>query len=206
MLGKFGGGTLLIGLFLFAGLGAAAQSEPEPPHQKQILAQLPGPPFGLGPGGPATFFATRGCGGGGPSAGPLVMPPHPPMEMMIGGAPLMIPPGIINLTDDQIDQLARLKDSTAEKSGPILTTLHSLEHSRHTALTEAELNVNEVSKLNANISAQKQMLDNIMSESMLKAAQILTADQRKKIKLDMQRHEIGQFEEHKTPGSATEHH
>ncbi len=202
MLGKLGG-VLLIGLYLVAGAQAMAQSEPEPPHQKQVLAQLPGPPFGLGPGGPPMFFATRGCGGSN-AGGPLLMPPPP--EHMIGMAPLMIPPGVINLTDDQIDQLARLKDSTSEKAAPILTSLRSLEHSRHIALNETELNVAEISKLNSNISAQKQLLDSVMADSMLKAAQTLTPDQRKKLKLDMQRHELGQFEEHKPSASSTEHH
>jgi Spy/CpxP family protein refolding chaperone len=188
MLGRLGS-ALLIGSLL---RGAQAMAQPAP--------------FDFGPSGPTTFFATRGCGGGGTSAGSLPVLSPPPFDLMIGGpmmgwAPLPIPPGVINLSDDQIDQLSRLKDNTSEKTAPIMTTLRSLEHNRRIALSEPELNTGEIAKLSANISTQKQILDTVMADTMLKVAQTLTPEQRKKIKLDMQRHEIGQFADRQTEHS-----
>ncbi|MBS2008952.1 MAG: periplasmic heavy metal sensor [Cyanobacteria bacterium SZAS TMP-1] len=150
----------------------------------KLISQLPGGP---GPGGP--------CG-----PGPGGMPPPPPFAMLhgfgpgpggMGPGPMMLPLHDLDLSDDQVEKLAAIKSSTADKAGPIMLKLHSVEREYRLALVQPEINRDQVSKLQAQLSMQKQALDAVFGEAALDSAQVLTVEQRKQLKQKMNRMELG---------------
>jgi Spy/CpxP family protein refolding chaperone len=174
---------------------ALASSPDDIQLPEEMLAQLPPPPFGFGADcpGPMLFQGLDECHDFPPglsnstflSAGPVsVRMPH--------GAPLMmlLPPDL-ELTDDQVDKLSQLKRGIRNKTSPIVAKISSLEHSRSLALDEENLNPSEISKQSAEINAQKQLLDGILTDARIQMAQVLTAEQRHKIRLFAERRELG---------------
>jgi Spy/CpxP family protein refolding chaperone len=135
---------------------------------------MPPPPFGGGPGGH----------GGPPPFGPPGGPGHGPM--MIG-----LPLHDVDLTDDQVEKLAAIRSGAREKADPIMLKMHSLEHEFINALAQSSVNSDDVTRIRTQLSAQKQSLDAIFTDSAVASAQLLTPEQRKQIKLQMSRHELG---------------
>jgi len=138
-----------------------------------------GPGFnaGPGPGGPPPF------GGPGPHMG--MFPPPPP------GGPLMFAIGELDLSDDQLEKIDSIKNNTHEKVDPIMLKLHVIERDFHTALTQPAINIDAVSKLQAEMSAQKQLMESIFSDNIVAIAQILTPEQRKQLRQKQVREGMG---------------
>ena len=146
-----------------------------------------GPSDICAPGGPGMFPPPPGMGGPG-------MLPTPPG---IGG-PMMLPLGELDLSDDQVERLAGLKATTSDKAGLVIVQLHSLEHEFRAALVQSELNTDRLTKLQGQLSAQKQKLDTIFSDSLIASAQVLTPSQRNMIKQKLSRAELGPMVPKKT--------
>jgi Spy/CpxP family protein refolding chaperone len=162
------------------------------PIDRLLISQgLPPAPGGFGgPGGPGCPGGPGGPGGPGFFGGP-VGPGGPGMPPPPGFGPVMLPLGGVDLTDDQVEKLAAVRSSTHEKVEPIMSRLHSLEHDFVFALAQPTINTDELSKLRVQISTQKQALDALFTDSAINTAQILTAEQRKQIKLEMNRASLG---------------
>jgi Spy/CpxP family protein refolding chaperone len=161
------------------------------PLQGLLLSQGFPPPGPFGPGGPDSCGGPGGGFGPGGPGGPFMhggpgMPPPPP-----GMGPMMLPLGSVDLTDDQVEKLAAVRHATHEKVEPVMTKLHALERDFMSALTQPVLNADELSRLRVQISTQKQALDAHFTDSVIASAQILTAEQRKQIRLEMNRAELG---------------
>jgi len=151
-----------------------------------------GPPCIGGPGGPVgPGFA--GPGGHGPGGHNVMFnhfmaaPPPPPLGM----GPMMLPLHELDLSDEQVEKLAAIKASAADKAGPVMIKLHSLERDYRNALVQPEINSEQVNKIQGQIASQKQALDGIFGDSILASAQVLSVEQRKQLKLKMNRMELG---------------
>ncbi|MBL8085252.1 MAG: periplasmic heavy metal sensor [Candidatus Obscuribacter sp.] len=136
----------------------------------------PGGQFG-GPGGPGGQFG--GPGGRGQSFA------HGRM------GPMGLPLAAVDLTDDQMEKLAKLRDDTTDKAAPIGIKLQTLEREFRSGLAQSELNQAELKRLSNEISAQKQAMDSLMRDNMLKTAELLTPEQRQAMKQSMNRAEFG---------------
>jgi len=175
------------------------------------LAQLPPPPFDCGPDGPG-IMTFSGLG-----EMPDFPPPLPPNAAFLSGggqmaikirngAPLMMPlPPDVELSDNQIEQLAQIKREGGDKAAPIEAKLLSLEHARSLALDEENLNQSQISKQSAEINEQKQLLDGILTHARIQMAQVLTAEQRHKMKLFRERRELGPLGFKKPPAAHADH-
>ena len=136
----------------------------------------PGGQFG-GPGGP--FGGPGGPGGRGQSFSPGRM------------GPMGLPLAAVDLTDEQMEKLAKLRDDTTDKAAPIGIKLQTLEREFRSGLAQSELNQAELKRLSNEISAQKQAMDSLMRDNMLKTAELLTPEQRQAMKQSMNRAEFG---------------
>jgi len=190
--------------FLFVCAQAIASDLPEKTSQEDMVAQLP-PPFDLGPDCPEFMGFT----------GPdeiHAFPPGPPNAAFLSAgpialrirhhAPLMMPlPPDVELSDTQVEQLAQVKRDTESKTSPIEAKLSSLEHARSLALDEENLNQSDILKQSAEINEQKQLLDGILTHARIQMAQVLTAEQRHKMKLFAERRELGPLGFKKPPAT-----
>ena len=134
-------------------------------------------------------------------------PPGPPPEMLFGGPhggppppPMALPLMGVDLTDEQIDKLSELHTSFMERSEPTMLKLHSLEKQFRLALTSSSLNVEEVNGLRSKIAAEKVTFDAAIGGFAVAQAQVLTPEQRHKIKIDLEKFEVrGGFGPHFGP-------
>lgn len=142
---------------------------------------MPPPPHGAGGlGGPGMLPPPPGGGFGGPGG----LPPGPPPLAM------MLPLGLVDLTDAQVDKLAEIKESTMDKVEPLMVEMHSLERQLRNGLMQPDLNVAELNKVQSQISAQRAKIDGIFSSSAIASAQVLTAEQRQSIKQKITRRQV----------------
>lgn len=153
---------------------AEAPAEANGPACKLPPGHPPGGHHGLPPGLPPF----------GPMGGPAGAPPPPPPPML--SLPLMG----VDLSDDQVEKLAQLQSSFMDQSAPAVFKLHSLESQFRTALGASNLNVDELNGLRTKIAAQKVLVDTAAGDFAIAQAQVLTAEQRHQIKLDMERMEV----------------
>jgi Spy/CpxP family protein refolding chaperone len=177
----------------------------EADSQPEILAQLPPPPFGGGPDCPE-FMPFPGFDESND------FPPGPPDAHFLSGGPMHmrafhslppmppLPPDV-ELTDDQVEKLSKLKRETGKKTAAIMAEISSLEHNRCVALDQETLDPGEIYKQSAQINAQKQLLDGILTDTRIQMAQILTAEQRHKIRLFAERRELGPLGHKKPPAT-----
>jgi hypothetical protein len=179
---------------------AFASNPPVAEQRSEEIAQLPPPPFGVEAGGsdvgPPHGLAIRAfaLNHEGP-LGPFPPPLPPPGDMVFMAAPFLIPiPPEVEISDDQVERLSQLKSDVSKNTGQITSKIATLEHDRSQALLQDKLDVSEISKQNSEISAQKQLLDGIFSEARLQAAQVLTPEQRRKIRLLRERRGLGQMQ------------
>jgi hypothetical protein len=152
-------------------------------------------PFGDGP--PPPFLEPGPQGGGfGPSfaiSGPFLsggphrlmfnlppMPPHLPP----------LPPGV-ELSDEQVEKFASLKDALREKTEASMVKIQLLEADFRKALLEPEIDAGKLNQLRNQINSLKETVDAAVSENLIAEAKELTAEQRKKTRMAMLRHEIG---------------
>jgi Spy/CpxP family protein refolding chaperone len=131
----------------------------------------------------------------GPGAGPPVgpppgMPPGMPPGPPPGGG-MMLPLMEADLTDEQVEKLVQLKSSFMDKVGPRMAKIHALEHDQRDALCQAQINASDVARISSQISAEKQTLDGLFTEHAISTAQILTQQQRQKLKALLNRRELG---------------
>ncbi len=138
------------------------------------------PIIGMGPDGAPGMGPPPG-----PPGGPPGMPGGPP------GMGLMLPLHEVDLTDDQVDKLVHLKNSLMDKVGPKMGKIHSLERELRNALCQSTVNAADVAAISSQISAEKQTLDGLFTENAISQAQVLTPEQRQKIKSEMNRRELG---------------
>lgn len=150
--------------------------QPPFPNAPQILAvgELPGMP---------------GC--------QLPLGGRPPQYVPPGGPPMhgfmmpMLPISALDLTDDQISRLAKLHRDFRASSGVAFVTLHSLESEMQEQLSTDNTSDSDVKKLAEEIAHQKADLSRKMSAHLLESSKILTAEQRRKMRLGKNRMEIG---------------
>ncbi len=105
---------------------------------------------------------------------------------------LPIPPfANIDLTDDQVGQLAKLKRNFDSVNAGAFATLHTLEDDMRDKLSSENINESDVRKLAEEIAHQKADISKRFSWHVLESAKILTPEQRKKIRLAQDRIELG---------------
>jgi hypothetical protein len=107
------------------------------------------------------------------------------------GGPMMLPLGELDLSDDQVEKLAGLKATAMDKAGLVIIQMHSLEREFRTALVQSELNTDQLTKLQGQLSVQKQTLDAIFCNCLIASSQVLTSDQRRVVKQEIGRAELG---------------
>lgn len=96
----------------------------------------------------------------------------------------------LELSDEQVEQIANTKRAFLDKCGPIDLKLHSLEHELTSALLEPDVNVEQITQLRKQLSTEKQALDDATTDQLIRVAKLLTPDQRRKVKLAIAKREI----------------
>lgn len=159
---------------LFASSAITANSQPLPP-----------------PGGPMHNFV-------GP-AFTVAMPPHkmmpfppppPPLNMELS---ILIANPDLNLTDEQISRLALIKKSTDSKVEQSVVQLHNLEKDFQYSLFSNEKNEKNPSSMRSEILQQKAMVDNLIFDSAQEMVNVLTAEQKKQLRLVLDKKELFPF-------------
>jgi Spy/CpxP family protein refolding chaperone len=138
--------------------------------------------------------------GGGPPVCPITpgvrprFPFLPPGGPHFGGAKFMLPIlpfANIDLTDDQVGQLAKLKRALDSFNAGAFATLYRLEDDMRDKLSSENINESDVRKLAEEIAHQKADISKHFSLHVLESAKILTPEQRKKMRLAQDRIELG---------------
>lgn len=109
-----------------------------------------------------------------------MMPPPPPFANL-------------DLSDDQISRLAKLKRAFDNGNGTAFATLRTLEDDMRDKLNADDINESAVKKLAEEIAHQKGEISKRFAEHMLESAKVLTAEQRKKLRLAQDKMELGPF-------------
>lgn len=115
----------------------------------------------------------------------MMMPP-PPLGMEIAA---LIHSEDIDLTDDQISRLADIKRATHKKVEPAMSKLRELERDYRDALISGK----DADLYKEDILASKKSLDAAMLDSSQDMVNILTAEQKKKLKLALDKREVFPF-------------
>ena len=123
-----------------------------------------------------------------PGAHLMVMPPPPPPPLGMEIAAL-IHCEDIDLTDDQISRLADIKRATNKKVEPAMSKLRSLERDYRDALISGK----EGESFKEELLASKKTLDSAMLDSAQDMVSVLTAEQKKKLKLALDKRELFPF-------------
>ena len=143
---------------------------------------LPSPGLAAGTG---PFVLVGGAPGMQPGM-PAGMPPEPPP-----GLGMMLPLMAVDLSDDQVERLVQLKSSLMDKVSPRMAKIHALERDLRNALCQPQIDASDVAHISSQISAEKQTLDGLFTENAISMAQVLTPEQRQKIKVAANRREFG---------------
>jgi hypothetical protein len=69
--------------------------------------------------------------------------------------------------------------------------IHALEFEFRKALLEPAIDVSRLAQLRGQINRLKEAVDATVNENLIAEAQIFTAEQRKKMRMDLLRHELG---------------
>lgn len=125
---------------------------------------------------------------------------RPPFSQMPPGGPFFgahftmpLPPPFppVDLTDDQITRMAKLKRAFESGASGALSTLRSLNDEMQDQLSADNINESDAGRLAQEIAQQKADMSKRMSAHILDMAKVLTPEQRKKIKQERDRLEIG---------------
>lgn len=127
------------------------------------------------------------------------LPPggRPPQPAPPGGPPMhgfsmpMPPMPALDLTDDQVSKLAKSHREFKATSCAAFVALHFLESEMQDKLSADSLNESDVKRLAEEIALQKAELSRKMSAHLLEFSKVLTAEQRRKMRLGKERMEIG---------------
>lgn len=112
--------------------------------------------------------------------------PPPPLHMELTN---LIAPDM-NLSDEQISNLARIKQATDSKVEELSVQLHNLEKEFQNALLVNEKSKRNASSVRAEILQQKAMLDNLIFDAAQEMVGVLTPEQKKQIKLTLDKKEL----------------
>ncbi|MBX9951409.1 MAG: Spy/CpxP family protein refolding chaperone [Candidatus Obscuribacterales bacterium] len=180
-------------------IAAAALLLPSPPvfSQEQTVIQMTkdGPEdilfaYEAGVPEPIQGFAI-GAGEFGPPPGgpPFLMPPGgPPFGAKFS---MPVPPfANLDLTDEQITQLAKLKRAFESASSSSFATLRALEDEMREKLSADNISESDAGKLAEQIAQHKADLSKRLSMHILESAKVLTPEQRKKMRLAQDRLEL----------------
>lgn len=188
-------------------LVAAALLLPSPPafsQENTVIQMTKDAPedilfaYEAGAPGPIQGFAI-GAGEFGPPPGCPIPPGGcPPFSMPPGGPQfgakftMDLPPiANLDLTDEQITQLAKLKRAFESGSSSSFATLRSLEDEMREKLSADNISESDVRKLAEEIAQQKADMSKRFSAHILESAKVLTPEQRKKMRLAHDRMELG---------------
>lgn len=154
----------------------------------EAAAPVPLPDFAIGAG---EFGLPPGCPM--PFGGSAPFPPMPPGGPHFGAKFTMpLPPlAHLDLTDDQVTRLAKLKRSFENGNSSAFSTLRSLEDEMRDKLSADNINESDVKKLAEEIAQQKADISKRFSNHILESAKVLTPEQRKKLRLSQDRLELG---------------
>jgi Spy/CpxP family protein refolding chaperone len=97
----------------------------------------------------------------------------------------------VELSDDQVETIARSRRASAQKEDQLRTTLRSLDSSLHDELCQDKIDTDKVRKIQAEIATQRSQLTAIEDEDALKTAQVLTPEQRHKLRTALDRMSLG---------------
>ncbi len=135
-----------------------------------------------------------------------LFPNHPPGGPHFGAQfsmpHIMMPPppfANIDLSDDQVGRLAKLKRAFYTGSAGAFATLRTLEDDMRDKLSAENINDSDVRKSAEEIAQQKADISKQFSAHILEAAKVLTAEQRKKIRLMQDRMELGPMGDFRRP-------
>lgn len=129
-------------------------------------------------------------------AGNMMLPPPPPPPLGMEIAAL-IHCEDIDLTDEQISRLADIKRATHKKVEPAMSKLRDLERDYRDALIGGK----DANSYREDILASKKTLDAAMLDSSQDMVNVLTAEQKKKLKLALDKREVYPFQ-----GPRAQHH
>ena len=102
----------------------------------------------------------------------------------------------IELSDEQLEKIADLKHRCFSKMGHARVDMMDLRQQLLRELAKEALDKTQISALKAKIKEQKSQIIHLMIDQMTEFAEILTPEQRKKIRLRKIRHFMGADEEH----------
>lgn len=117
----------------------------------------------------------------------LPPPPPPPLGMEIAA---LIHCEDIDLSDDQISRLADIKRATHKKVEPAMSKLRNLERDYRDALIGGK----DANSYKEDILTSKKTLDAAMLDSSQDMVNVLTAEQKKKLKLALDKREVFPFQ------------
>lgn len=127
-----------------------------------------------------------------PAGNMMMPPPPPPLSMEIG---MLINSEDIDLSDEQISRLADIKRDSHKKVEPVMSRLRSTERDYRDALISGK----DAGSLKEDILSSKKNLDAAMLDSAQDMVNVLTAEQKKKLKLALDKREVFPFHGLKPP-------
>jgi hypothetical protein len=145
-----------------------------------------------GSGFPEPFFALEPFRRVGPIFSTDNRLPPPPPGIGLPQEPLLpfgLPIAISTLTDEQVSKLAALKREHMETTAPLMVKLQLLVCKYRHALLQLD-NLAELKKLGTQIATQKQELEKIRCDQEIALVQALTSEQRREIKLKMDKADL----------------
>ena len=131
----------------------------------------------------------RGCGPGGRGGGPRGRMMAGPFRHWFGGMRSLLEG--IDLSDQQIEQIAELKHSSFSKMGHGRVDMMELRHHLMQELAEANIDRAKLADIKAKMKQHKSDMTDMMIDNMTAFAEILTPEQRKMVKLKKIREFLG---------------
>lgn len=101
----------------------------------------------------------------------------------------------IDLSDEQVERLSELKHSSFARIGHARIDIMNLRHELMKELSASEINESRVLQIKGEIKECKSQLTDLMVDSMLALAKLLTPEQRKDVKIRTLRELLGSFDE-----------
>lgn len=127
-------------------------------------------------------FAWQPDAGAITAAGPMAGGVDADAAMMGGGCGLK---GELALTDDQYEKMYNLRNDFLDRVGPKMVEAHALERHLRDVLTSPTIDTKKAGDIKSKLAAAKSDLAEAKADMEIQMAQILTADQRKHVRLAM---------------------
>lgn len=155
-------------------VAAPAMAQEEPSHQLESAISFVGsPPM--------------------PEGDAAAVIPAVPLEegdaAMVGG-PMHMLKGLA-LTDDQYEKMYDLRNDFMDKFGPKMVEVASLERHMRDTLTSSSIDTKKAGEIKAKLAQAKSDIAEMKSDLQIQMAQVLTSDQRKTLRLAMEKHCMG---------------